>query len=389
MAIISQIASALDAAHADHLVHRDVKPENILITPDDFAYLVDFGIAHSTADTHLTEMGSAVGSYAYMAPERFDDAPVTGEADVYSLACVLYECLTGASPYAASTIRRIIMAHISSPPPRPSLVRVGVPEALDAVIARGLAKEPDQRFPTAGALARAAAQALAAPSPSAQTIIPGGPGQGFSRSTAPPTVSQPVPRPPGAHYPPPPPPQAMPPQAMPPQAMSVPPQWPPQRHHPPPQNQRGSALPIVLAVLLVGVVLAGIVGWFLFNTQSSGDPGTSTTTVALPTFTDSPSAPPTTEAVASLPPGAQPCPPSVGQTGEFTRSARGTSVTSCPFAEETRMSYARSGTASSQARTVDVYSPVTSQTYQMTCVITAPGPLVTCTGGTDAIVYLY
>ena len=392
VAIISQIASALDAAHADNLVHRDVKPENILVTADDFAYLVDFGIAHSTADTHLTEMGSAVGSYAYMAPERFDDAPVTGEADVYSLACVLYECLTGASPYAASTIRRIIMAHISAPPPRPSLIRAGVPEALDAVIARGLAKDPDQRFPTAGALARAAAEALTAPSPSAPTVVPGGPVIG--RSTAPPTIAQPVPRHPAAHFPPPPPQSAPPRQSVPPQA--APPQWappqssPPPRHHPPPpaQHQR-SVLPIVLAVVVVGVVLAGILGWFLFNSLSSDDSGSTTTTIAEPTLTDSYTAPPTTDAVASLPPGAQPCPPTVGQTGEFSRSARGTTVTSCPFAEETRISYARSGPASTQSRVIDVYSPVTSQTYQMTCVITSAGPLVTCTGGNDAIVYLY
>ena len=99
VAIIRQIASALDAAHESGLVHRDVKPENILITRDDFAYLVDFGIANATTDEKLTELGTAVGTYAYMAPERFSNAEVTYRADIYALACVLYECLTGGKTY--------------------------------------------------------------------------------------------------------------------------------------------------------------------------------------------------------------------------------------------------------------------------------------------------
>uniref|UniRef100_UPI0005856470 serine/threonine-protein kinase n=1 Tax=Nocardia araoensis TaxID=228600 RepID=UPI0005856470 len=88
--IIEQIASALDAAHANNLVHRDVKPANIMVTDADFAYLADFGIAHTEGDSAVTLVGMAVGSYIYMAPERFDVGPVTGRADVYSLACVLH-----------------------------------------------------------------------------------------------------------------------------------------------------------------------------------------------------------------------------------------------------------------------------------------------------------
>ena len=80
-------------------MHRDVKPENILITRDDFAYLVDFGIANATTDEKLTELGTAVGTYAYMAPERFTNDEVTYRADIYALACVLHECLTGSQPY--------------------------------------------------------------------------------------------------------------------------------------------------------------------------------------------------------------------------------------------------------------------------------------------------
>ena len=117
--VISQIASALDAAHADGLVHRDVKPENILLTAQGFAYLVDFGIAHSTSDAQLTTQGSAIGSYAYMAPERFDVGHVDGAADTYSLACVLHEALTGEQPFPRGTATQLIKSHVMSPPPRP------------------------------------------------------------------------------------------------------------------------------------------------------------------------------------------------------------------------------------------------------------------------------
>ncbi|GGK43804.1 hypothetical protein GCM10011591_14250 [Nocardia camponoti] len=158
VAVIEQVAAALDAAHADGLVHRDVKPANILLTPADFAYLADFGIARSEGDTAITQTGVAMGSYSYMAPERFDVGPVTHRADIYSLACVLHELLTGAAPFAANSMSVLIRAHLSTPPPRPSAV--GVPASFDAVVARGMAKDPADRFASAGALASAAREAL-------------------------------------------------------------------------------------------------------------------------------------------------------------------------------------------------------------------------------------
>jgi predicted Ser/Thr protein kinase len=174
--IIGQIASALDAAHAAGLIHRDVKPQNIMVTPDDFAYLVDFGIAETKGDSRLTMTGTQVGSMAYMAPERFGDEQATPAVDVYSLACVLYEALTGSTPFRTDSLEQIMGAHISAPPPRPSVMNPRVPVALDEVTVRGMAKQPDDRHGSAGALGRAAARALpvgAGPQPYAATL-PGG-----------------------------------------------------------------------------------------------------------------------------------------------------------------------------------------------------------------------
>ena len=165
--IIAQVAAALDAAHAEGLVHRDVKPENVLLTPDDFAYLVDFGIAHSGGDASVTASGSVIGSCAYMATERFTEGRIGPQADVYSLACMLYECLTGGPPFDHEELPQVISAHMFSPPPRPSIMRRGISRVFDDVIAVGMAKEPAERFSSAGELARAATEAASvAPSPS-------------------------------------------------------------------------------------------------------------------------------------------------------------------------------------------------------------------------------
>lgn len=160
VSIIQQIGAALDAAHAERLLHRDVKPQNIIVTSADFAYLVDFGIAEAQGDTHLTMAGTQIGSFSYMAPERFDDAPCSPASDVYSLACVLYESVTGETPFASTSQQHVIAAHIAKPPPRASSINPHLSPAFDEVIARGMAKDPDDRYGSAGALGRAALRAL-------------------------------------------------------------------------------------------------------------------------------------------------------------------------------------------------------------------------------------
>ncbi|MBW0119073.1 serine/threonine protein kinase, partial [Pseudonocardia sp. KRD-169] len=165
--IIGQVARALDAAHADGLVHRDVKPSNILLSDglpdDDYAYLVDFGIVGSAETTgdRLTATGTAIGTLEYMAPERFLGDGGDRRVDVYALGCVLHEMLTGARPFAG-TGPALMWAHAHTPPPLPSQVRPGVPAGLDAVVAGALAKDPADRVPTAGEVAARARAALAA-----------------------------------------------------------------------------------------------------------------------------------------------------------------------------------------------------------------------------------
>jgi hypothetical protein len=161
VSFVSQAAEALDAAHAAGLVHRDVKPSNLLVTNHDFVYLVDFGIAHIAGlQTHgkaLTATGATIGTLDYMAPERFSaTGAVDARADVYALACVLYEILTGRRPYPFDNVPALIHAHLSLPAPRATAVRAGLPSAFDDVIARGMAKDPEARYRTPGELAAAA-----------------------------------------------------------------------------------------------------------------------------------------------------------------------------------------------------------------------------------------
>src|SRR6185312_8156662 len=127
-------------------------------------------------DSHLTMTGTQVGSMAYMAPERFGNDEATSAVDVYALACVLCEAVTGSTPFRADSLEQVIGAHISAPPPRPSAINPHVPVALDDVVARGMAKQPDDRYGSAGAFGRAAARALtstgSSPSASATMAAP-------------------------------------------------------------------------------------------------------------------------------------------------------------------------------------------------------------------------
>lgn len=280
VAIITQVAAALDAAHRTDVIHRDIKPENILITGEDFAYLVDFGIAAAASDQQLTRTGTAVGSWRYMAPERFSDDPTTYRLDIYSLACVLFECLTGAAPYQTQNLSSLMAAHLMQPIPRPSSMRREVPRAFDDVIARGMAKDPAARYASAGELARAAKAALSAPDQDRATTmiahtqhyVP--PPSGAQPRSAPPGGGQPwIPPGPPAHHQ---------------------PQWRPSA--PPPTRKRW---PIVAAVIGVLTLVAGTGIWFAVDGGDGSAQSSDTTTTRSTTSTSRPAV--TTTATSAAP----------------------------------------------------------------------------------------
>ncbi len=166
--LLTQVAEALDAAHAKGLIHRDVKPQNVLVGAGDHAYLADFGLTKGHDDAGMTETGQFVGTIDYISPEQARGERASAGSDVYALTAVLHECLTGQVPFVRATEERALLAHLTEPPPRPSQVRPDLPAAMDEVIAQGMAKDPSDRPASAGELMLKARRALgAAPEASA------------------------------------------------------------------------------------------------------------------------------------------------------------------------------------------------------------------------------
>ncbi|MGW7574506.1 serine/threonine-protein kinase [Streptomyces sp. NPDC054765] len=200
--IALQVASALDAAHAHDLVHRDVKPGNILIAEGtdsdrpEHAYLTDFGLTKKSLSlTGFTSVGQFVGTLDYVAPEQISGRPVDGRCDVYSLACVLFEMLTGAPPFRRDDDMALLWAHQYDPPPALTELRPDLPEAVDTVFAESLAKVPEARYETCRgfvaalrAAGRTADPGAAAGTPSAHPVtrVDAQADQGGRRSAAPP-----------------------------------------------------------------------------------------------------------------------------------------------------------------------------------------------------------
>jgi hypothetical protein len=153
--VVVQVAAALDAAHAAGLVHRDVKPANVLLATGEHAYLSDFGLTRlAGSDSQLTESGQWIGTVDFCSPEQLRGARTDARADVYSLGCVLFAALTGRPPFPHGTVPATMLAHLHDPPPVPS--ERGAPADFDRVIARALAKDPAARYPSAGDFGRAA-----------------------------------------------------------------------------------------------------------------------------------------------------------------------------------------------------------------------------------------
>lgn len=291
VAIIAQVAAALDSAHREGLVHRDVKPSNILVAPpDDFTYLTDFAMARSAEETAVGSLGDVPG--AYMAPERFSGAG-DSRADVYSLACVLHKCLTGQQPFPGESLEEQRAAHLTAPPPRPSTFSPGIPPALNAVIAAGMAKSPEARYQTAPQLAAAAGAALGGrfnppPSPASP---PG------SQATAPPPREQP-----GAAA----------------------------------ESDNGaSPLAVVAGLTVAGLALFGLIGLVIVTTTTSNNGVTATSSAAPTTTATTTSSTTTTSSAPVAGPALSQLPPFVPSAGlgadcEYPPSADGaaTPVTS-------------------------------------------------------------
>ncbi|MEX2619010.1 MAG: protein kinase [Egibacteraceae bacterium] len=180
LGMMRQVASALDAAHAQGLVHRDVKPGNVLLerAPAEHAphcFLADFGLTkHSSSDTALTSAGQLLGTLSYVAPEQIEGAALDGRADQYSLACMLHECLTGAPPFRtdSDSALPLIAAHLHDSPPPLSAARPDLPGALDEALQRALAKSPAQRYPDCTALVDALEDAAGAPHTTPAVAVP-------------------------------------------------------------------------------------------------------------------------------------------------------------------------------------------------------------------------
>jgi serine/threonine-protein kinase len=172
LAILAQAASALDSAHEAGLVHRDVKPQNILVDDEDCAYLADFGLVKGAGDRSMTLTGRYVGSLDYTPPEVVRGEPVGAPADLYAFAAVLVEALTGEVAFPHDTEAALLYAHVSEEPPSVSARRPELPPALDPVVARGLAKRSEDRYRSATELVKAAQRALEAP---ATAVVPAAP----------------------------------------------------------------------------------------------------------------------------------------------------------------------------------------------------------------------
>jgi serine/threonine protein kinase/DNA-binding beta-propeller fold protein YncE len=204
VAIVEQIGEALDAAHSGGLVHRDVKPANVMLTAThgrEHAYLTDFGLTKKTASTTaLTRTGRFVGTPDYMPPEQISGERADARADVYALGCLLFHALTGRPPYERDSEVAKIYAHLHDPPPSAVETAPGTPAGLDAVITRALAKNADQRYPSAGDLGRAARAALtgAIPSQQERSLATGLAAPEATHIAAPPTVPSVQPTAPGA-----------------------------------------------------------------------------------------------------------------------------------------------------------------------------------------------
>lgn len=358
VAISTQIASALDSVHAAGLIHRDVKPANVLVRDvdnKDHAYLTDFGVAKPPdhASDQLTRTGSVVGTTGYLSPEQIRGAEPGPRSDLYALGCVFFESLTGSPPFTGENELALRWAHANDPRPRVSDVRPDLGSRYDAFIARALAVDPQDRFRSG----REFAESLATAHSGETTALLAATLPHMPTAVGPPTPipTAPTPLPQAGVYP---------------VYMTPPPAY--------PQQSRGGN---PLALILLGLVaVAGVAVGGLAAAGTFASKGTTTQTITSTQAATHPRLKKTRTNTHKLSRTKPKSTPSTGTTSCGGDLSVGPD-TSCPFAANVEQAYDQSGGG---ATDVTAYSPVTNDTYVMQCTGSTPH---VCTGGNNASVY--
>jgi predicted Ser/Thr protein kinase len=279
---VGQLGDALDAAHSHGLVHRDVKPANVLVAGE-HAYLTDFGLTkHVSSSSGITHTGQWVGTLDYVAPEQISGGPLDARVDVYSLGCVLFEALTGRVPYPKDSDVAKMFAHMNEPPTPVSTLAPSAGWAFDAVVARALAKAPEERYPSAGDLGRAALAASAGQHTTVpeRSVAAGGAAlvtqpRATAAAAAPPAAAPPAAQQTG--------PTAQLPAAPPPPAYGPPaPTYPPAYAPPPARPSRWPLVAVCATILLLGGVAAALAASGVFKSKSAPEKQTTTVVVQQP-----------------------------------------------------------------------------------------------------------
>jgi serine/threonine protein kinase len=355
ISIGTQLAGALDALHGvSGLVHRDVKPANVLlrdVAGEDHAYLTDFGIAKPPESIeNLTRTGSTVGTTGYLAPEQIQGKDAGPRSDLYSLGCLVFEMLTGKTPFSGENELAVRWAHAQDPRPLVSQVLPALGHRYDSFFQTALAIDPDDRFASGREFAEALAAAQSSSGDTDPTAV-----MTATHAATKIGPSTPAPMPAGSHTPPP-------------YGYATPA---PQPHH----DRSGSPLALIILgiVAVLGIVAAVAAAAGVFSKESAPSSSTVANTGTPTTRSNKgkgKNQQPKGEKTVKPPAGSTPC-----ATGLWVNE-----VTSCPFAENTSSAYAEAGGADK----IQVYSPVTGLTYEMTC---SGSSLVTCKGGKNAHVY--